>query len=145
MRRFAAVALAAGTLLATTAIATPAEATPAGTHYWKYPGGLSGTQAWGSYKRSSYNKKPTVLFQFKIKDAKRDSRDACIQVKFWSGGSWEQYTFINYHGAGTTAVGGQHSYYRGHLDIRECLGYYYKSGGKKKFKVSNYASWRRWY
>ncbi|MCW2890242.1 MAG: hypothetical protein JWL58_7104 [Streptosporangiaceae bacterium] len=145
MRRFAAVALAAGALLTTTALAAPAEATPAGTHYWKYPGGLSGTQAWGSFQRSHWGSKATVLFRFNVKDAASDKRDACIQAKFWSGSSWEQYTFINYHGAGTTASGGQHSYYRGHLDIRECVGYYYKSGSKKKFKVTKVSSFRRYY
>jgi hypothetical protein len=145
MRRFAAVALAAGALLTTTAIATPAEAVPSGTHNWKYPGGLSGVWGWGSYQPSKWVGKATVLFRFKIKDVKADKRSACIQARFWSGNSWEQYTLINYHGAGTTASGGQHSYYRSRLYIRECLGYYYKSGSKKKFKVSNVSSWRRYY
>jgi len=146
MRRFAAVALTAGALLTATAIATPAQAAvPSGTHNWKYPGGLSGTWAWGSYKPSSYKGKATVLLYFKIKDVKADKRSACMQAQFWSGNSWERYTFINYHGAGTTASGGQHSYYRSHLYIRECLGYYYKSGTTKKFKVTNVSAWRKYY
>ncbi|GAA3233259.1 hypothetical protein [Actinocorallia longicatena] len=139
-----ATVMAAGALVVT---GGPASAIPSGTHGWRTAKSLSGVTANGTFRPSRWKGEPTALVRYNITDTNaHDGRLAAIQLKFYDAdGNWESYYAWNTRNRRGTATGGQHSYYRYALSIRECRGTQYRKNGKLKFRASKCGGWRTYY
>jgi hypothetical protein len=143
MRRFAAVALTAGTLLTGTAlVGSPAEA--ATSHKWEPYNSYSNISAWGSYTRSGGSTYVTGY----LRDSKKNGWTACVRFLFTEGSKkyWSRFKIVGYTSSGSqynfdgkaTVKIKTSSSYSSHLWVQECgrnkkTGKYLYGKGKKLF------------
>ncbi|GAA1778102.1 hypothetical protein [Actinomadura chokoriensis] len=143
MRRFAAVALAAGTVMAGMAVAgAPAEAAAAKS--WKPYNSYSHVAAWGTYTR----KNGKTYVKGYLADDKKNGWTACVRFLFTEGstkyysrfkiiGVTSNGTKYNFDGKATVKISVSSSY-SSHLWVQECgrnkkTGKYLYGKGKKLF------------
>ncbi|GAA1850409.1 hypothetical protein [Actinomadura bangladeshensis] len=143
MRRFAAVALAAGTVMAGMAVAgAPAEAAAAKS--WKPYNSYSHVAAWGTYTR----KNGKTYVKGYLADDKKNGWTACVRFLFTEGNTkyYSRFKIIgvnskgqkyNFDGKATVKISVSSSY-SSHLWVQECgrnkkTGKYLYGKGKKLF------------
>lgn len=143
MRRFAAVALAAGTVLAGMAVAgAPAEAAAAKS--WKPYNSYSHIAAWGTYTR----KNGKTYVKGYLADDKKNGWTSCVRFLFTEGNNryYSRFKIIgvksngtkyNFDGKATVKISVSSSY-SSHLWVQECgrnkkTGKYLYGKGKKLF------------
>ncbi|MEU8345694.1 hypothetical protein SAMN05443665_106322 [Actinomadura meyerae] len=143
MRRFAAVALTAGTLMAgMAAVGAPAEAAAAKS--WKPINSYGKIDAWGTYTRSGGK----TYVKGYLRDTKKNGWTACVRFLFTEGNKkyWSRFKIIgvtsggakyNFDGKATVKISVSSSY-SSHLWVQECgrnkkTGKYYYGKGKKLF------------
>ncbi|MWA06079.1 hypothetical protein F8568_038170 [Actinomadura sp. LD22] len=143
MRRFAAVALTAGTLLTGTAlVGAPAEAST--THSWAPYNSYGNVSAWGTYTRKGGSTYVTGY----LRDGKKNGWTACVRFLFTEGSKkyWSRFKIVGYTSGGTqynydgkaTVKIKTSSSYSWHLWVQECgrnkkTGKYLYGKGKKLF------------
>ncbi|WP_157430415.1 hypothetical protein [Actinomadura macra] len=130
MRRFAAVALAAGTMMTGMAVVgAPADATvttKAAAKSWAPYNSYANISAWGTYTRTS----STVTVKGYLADGKKNGWTACVRFLFTEGNLryWSRHKIVgidrngnqyNYDGAAKVAIKTSSSY-TGHLYVQEC-------------------------
>lgn len=143
MRRFAAIALTAGTLMAgMAAVGAPAEAAAAKS--WKPYNSYGNLAAWGTYTRSGGK----TYVKGYLGDYKKNGWTACVRFLFTEGSKkyWSRFKIIgttssgtkyNFDGRATVRISVSSSY-SSHLWVQECgrnkkTGKYYYGKGKKLF------------
>lgn len=149
MRRFAAVALAAGTLMTgMAAVGAPAQATvttkAAAVHTWAPYDSYGNISAKGTYTRRN----GSVYVTGTLTDGKKNGWTACVRFLFVEGRYqyWSRHKIVgvdryghqyNYDGKATVSIKTSSSY-SSHLYVQECArnkktGKYYYGKGKKLF------------
>ncbi|KAB2370553.1 hypothetical protein [Actinomadura montaniterrae] len=144
MRRFAAVALTAGTLLTGTALTGAPAAQAATTHSWAPYNSYSNISAWGTYTRKGGSTYVTGY----LRDSKKNGWTACVRFLFTEGNKkyWSRFKIVGYTSGGTqynydgkaTVKIKTSSSYSWHLWVQECgrnkkTGKYLYGKGKKLF------------
>ncbi|TDC98099.1 hypothetical protein [Actinomadura sp. 7K507] len=142
MRRFAAIALSAGTLMAGMAVVgTPAEAA---AKKWAPYNSYGNVSAWGTYSRSG----GTTYVKGYLRDGGKNGWTACVRFLFTEGSKryWSRHKIIgvtsggakyHYDGKATVSISTRSSY-SSHLWVQECgrnkkTGKYYYGKGRKLF------------